>query len=125
MISLLVLIDKVIDIYTWIVIASAIASWLVAFGVINTRNQFIRWVIDFLSPHPPPALAALRPPPAQSRGRRHLAGDPAARFVLPAQPVVGILAALSDPSFLRRGMRGVPVELRVQPRARRTALETA
>jgi uncharacterized protein YggU (UPF0235/DUF167 family) len=32
---------------------------------------------------------------------------------------------LSDPSFLRRNMRGVTIELRVQPRARRTALEAA
>ncbi len=31
--------------------------------------------------------------------------------------------ALSDPPFLRRGASGVTVELRVQPRARRTALE--
>lgn len=30
-----------------------------------------------------------------------------------------------DPSFLRRGASGVTVELRVQPRARRTALEHA
>ena len=31
--------------------------------------------------------------------------------------------ALNDPSFLRRNSSGVTVELRVQPRARRTALE--
>jgi len=30
---------------------------------------------------------------------------------------------LTDPSFLRRASSGVTVELRVQPRARRTALE--
>ena len=30
---------------------------------------------------------------------------------------------MSDPSFLRRNMNGVTIELRVQPRARRTALE--
>ena len=32
---------------------------------------------------------------------------------------------MSDPSFLRRGASGVTVDLRVQPRARRTALESA
>ncbi len=32
---------------------------------------------------------------------------------------------MSEPAFLRRGASGVTVELRVQPRARRTALETA
>jgi YggT family protein len=60
MISLLVLIDKVIDIYTWIVIASAIASWLVAFGVVNTRNQVIRWIVDFLYRITEPALRPIR-----------------------------------------------------------------
>jgi YggT family protein len=60
MVSLLYLIDKVIDIYTWIVIASAIASWLVAFGVVNTRNQIIRWIIDFLYRITEPALRPIR-----------------------------------------------------------------
>jgi YggT family protein len=58
--SLALLIDKVIDIYTWIVIASAIMSWLVAFGVVNTRNQFIRFVVDFLYRITEPLLRPLR-----------------------------------------------------------------
>ena len=32
---------------------------------------------------------------------------------------------MSDPAFLRRNMNGITVELRVQPRARRTALALA
>jgi uncharacterized protein len=32
---------------------------------------------------------------------------------------------LSDPAFLRRNMNGVTVDLRVQPRARRNALEAS
>ena len=58
--SLVVLIDKVIDIYTWIVIASAIVSWLLAFGVINIRNQFVRMVVDFLYKVTEPALRPIR-----------------------------------------------------------------
>jgi YggT family protein len=58
--SLALLIDKIIDIYTWIVIASAIMSWLVAFGVVNTRNQFIRFVVDFLYRVTEPLLRPLR-----------------------------------------------------------------
>ena len=58
--SLVVLIDKVIDIYTWIVIASAIMSWLVAFGVVNTRNQFIRMVVDVLYRLTEPVLRPIR-----------------------------------------------------------------
>ena len=60
MLSLLMLIDKVIDIYTWIVIASAIMSWLVAFGVINVRNQFIRVVVDLLYRLTEPVLRPIR-----------------------------------------------------------------
>jgi YggT family protein len=58
--SLVFLIDKVIDIYTWIVIASAIMSWLVAFGVVNTRNQFIRMVVDVLYRVTEPLLRPIR-----------------------------------------------------------------
>lgn len=58
--SLEYLIDQVIDIYTWIVIASAIVSWLVAFGVINLRNQFVRMVVDFLVRVTEPALRPIR-----------------------------------------------------------------
>ena len=60
MLSLSLLIDKVIDIYTWIVIASAIMSWLVAFGVINVRNQFIRVVVDLLYRLTEPLLRPIR-----------------------------------------------------------------
>jgi len=58
--SMALLIDKVIDIYTWIVIAGAIMSWLVAFGVVNMRNQFIRWIVDFLYRVTEPALRPIR-----------------------------------------------------------------
>ena len=60
MLSLAVLIDKVIDIYTWIVIAGAIMSWLVAFGVVNVRNQFIRIVVDLLFRLTEPVLRPIR-----------------------------------------------------------------
>ena len=60
MISVAILVDKIIDIYTWIVIASAIMSWLVAFGVVNTRNQFIRMVVEFLYRVTEPALRPIR-----------------------------------------------------------------
>ncbi len=58
--SLAVLIDKVIDIYTWIVIAGAIMSWLVAFGVVNVRNQFIRIIVDVLFRLTEPVLRPIR-----------------------------------------------------------------
>lgn len=60
MLSLAVLIDKVIDIYTWIVIAGAIMSWLVAFGVVNISNKFIRMLVDVLYRLTEPALRPIR-----------------------------------------------------------------
>ena len=60
MVSLALLIDKILEIYTWVIIASAIMSWLVAFGVVNTRNQFIRVVVDVLYRVTEPVLRPIR-----------------------------------------------------------------
>ena len=37
-----------VDLYIWIIIIGAIMSWLVAFNIINTTNQFVYMVIDFI-----------------------------------------------------------------------------
>ncbi|MGA0315670.1 MAG: YggT family protein [Alphaproteobacteria bacterium] len=37
-----------IDLYIWLVIIGAILSWLVAFNVINTSNQLVYLILDFL-----------------------------------------------------------------------------
>ena len=42
----------VLDLYVWLLIASAILSWLIAFNVVNTRNQFVAAVAEFLSGSP-------------------------------------------------------------------------
>ena len=31
----------ILNLYTWVIIASAIFSWLYAFNVVNPRNQFV------------------------------------------------------------------------------------
>ena len=49
-----------INLYVWLVIASATLSWLVAFNVVNTRNQFIYMVGDFLHRITEPALRPIR-----------------------------------------------------------------
>ena len=54
------LIDELLNGYTWIVIASAIMSWLVAFGVVNISNQFIRTVVNFLYAVTEPVLRPIR-----------------------------------------------------------------
>jgi YggT family protein len=54
------LIEVVIELVTWVVIASAIVSWLVAFGVVNMRNQFIRMVVETLYRLTEPMLRPIR-----------------------------------------------------------------
>ena len=41
MIPLLNTLMFVLNMYIWILIATAIFSWLYAFNVVNTRNQFV------------------------------------------------------------------------------------
>jgi YggT family protein len=49
-----------IDLYIWVVIISAILSWLVAFNVVNTGNRFVFMVGDFLYRITEPALRPIR-----------------------------------------------------------------
>jgi YggT family protein len=45
MLALYQIIDLLLSILTWIIIIQAILSWLVAFNVINTHNDFVRQVL--------------------------------------------------------------------------------
>ena len=58
--SLLNLVDTVISIYVWMIVVSVILSWLVAFSVINTHNQFVTMVRDFLYRITEPVLGPIR-----------------------------------------------------------------
>ena len=49
-----------LQIYVWLLIASAVLSWLIAFNVINTRNQFVSTVWDSLYRVTEPALRPIR-----------------------------------------------------------------
>lgn len=60
MISLAKLIYVILDIFTWVIIGSAIMSWLVAFGVVNVRNQVVRTLVDFLYRVTEPVLRPIR-----------------------------------------------------------------
>ena len=50
----------VLDLYVWLLIAAAILSWLIAFNVVNTRNQFVGTVGEFLYRITEPALRPIR-----------------------------------------------------------------
>ena len=50
----------VLDLYVWLLIASAILSWLIAFNVVNTRNQFVAAIAEFLFRITEPVLGPIR-----------------------------------------------------------------
>ncbi len=60
MYPLLSLISTVIQIYIWLLIASAVLSWLIAFNVVNTRNNVVTMVADVLYRLTEPVLAPIR-----------------------------------------------------------------
>jgi YggT family protein len=49
-----------LQLYMWLVIAAAILSWLIAFNVVNTRNQFVAMIGDFLYRLTEPVLRPIR-----------------------------------------------------------------
>ena len=58
--SLYVLIDTVLNLYAWLIIAYAILSWLIAFNVVNSRNQFVYMIGDFLYRITEPVMRPVR-----------------------------------------------------------------
>jgi YggT family protein len=60
MIPLLNFLAMVITLYMWVIIISAILSWLIAFNVINRHNQVVFMVADSLHRLTEPALRPIR-----------------------------------------------------------------
>ncbi|HFD16020.1 MAG TPA: YggT family protein [Rhodospirillales bacterium] len=54
------LIDSVVSIYIWLLIASVVLSWLVAFNILNTHNRIVWQVGEFLHRITEPLLAPIR-----------------------------------------------------------------
>jgi YggT family protein len=58
--ALLWLISTLIEIYIWLLIAQAVLSWLLAFGIVNRYNRVIAMVGDMLWRITEPALRPIR-----------------------------------------------------------------
>lgn len=58
--ALLEIILMALQLYIYLIVASAILSWLVAFNVINTRNELVRSIWNFLDAVTQPALRPIR-----------------------------------------------------------------
>jgi len=60
LVPVIVIVIYVIDLYWWIVIIAAVFSWLMAFGVIDTRNHAVRMVANFFYRATEPALRPIQ-----------------------------------------------------------------
>ncbi|MCB1833656.1 MAG: YggT family protein [Geminicoccaceae bacterium] len=60
MLALCQLVDTVISIYIWLLIASVVLTWLVAFNVVNTGNRIVYQIGEFLHRITEPALRPIR-----------------------------------------------------------------
>ena len=58
--SIFILLDSIITIYLWIIIISALLSWLVAFNILNTQNRFVYSVLEVTYKLTDPALNRIR-----------------------------------------------------------------
>ena len=54
------LVHYLLGLYTYVIIAAVIVSWLVSFGVINIHNQFARAVVGMLRALTEPLFGAVR-----------------------------------------------------------------
>ena len=58
--SLLLLIDIVLGLYGWLLIAWVIMSWLISFNIVNTSNRLVYMLADFFYRVTEPALRPIR-----------------------------------------------------------------
>jgi YggT family protein len=58
--SIFQLLYVALDLYIWILIISAIISWLTVFNVLDTRNRFVYTIGDLLYRLTEPALRPIR-----------------------------------------------------------------
>ena len=60
MIAIFYLVLQILKIYTYVVIAHVIISWLVAFNVLNTQNRFVFSILEFTYKLTDPFLNKIR-----------------------------------------------------------------
>ena len=60
MIAIFYLALQVLKLYTYVVIANVVISWLVAFNVLNTSNRFVYSILEFTYKLTDPILKYIR-----------------------------------------------------------------
>lgn len=60
LVPIIEVINALLDLYWWVIIITAVASWLIAFGVLNTYNRTVARILDVLYRLTEPALRPIR-----------------------------------------------------------------
>lgn len=60
MLAIVWLVNSVLSLYWWLIIGSAVFSWLYAFNIVNPNNQFISMIGKFLYDITEPLLRPIR-----------------------------------------------------------------
>ena len=60
MIAIFYLVLQLLKLYSYVVIANVLISWLIAFNVLNTGNRFVYMVLDFTYRMTEPFLNRIR-----------------------------------------------------------------
>ena len=58
--AFILLLDRIIYLYVWVLIINAVLSWLVAFNILNTQNRFVYSVLEFTYKLTDPPLNYIR-----------------------------------------------------------------
>ncbi len=58
--SIILLLDTVLSLYTYVIIAMIIMSWLLTFGIVNINNQFVRQLQQVIFRLTEPVLGPIR-----------------------------------------------------------------
>ena len=60
MIAIFYLVLQILKLYSYVVVANVVISWLIAFNVLNTQNRFVYSVLDFTYRLTEPFLRRIR-----------------------------------------------------------------
>ena len=60
MIAIFYLVLQILKLYSYVVIANVIVSWLIAFNILNTSNRFVYSILQFGYKFTEPALSRIR-----------------------------------------------------------------
>ena len=60
MIAIFYLVLQILKLYSYVVIANVIISWLIAFNVLNTQNRFVYSILEFTHRLTDPILNKIR-----------------------------------------------------------------